>query len=1820
MANENFRVKNGLEVGGVLVVNSSGALVANISVGTTTVNATAIGVGSNITINTSAISVGNSTVNAVLTQNSLDIDGTITSGNLNVTGHIIPGANVTYDLGNTTMRWRDLYLSGTTIDIGGALLQTDANSGAIAIIPKPTVAEPNPIATVVSPQGGVVAVPTTAGVPAANAITEAAESNTAAPVPIDVTTVAPANSQILVWSASANVFLPANTLLYLNAIERVTVGANLIANTTALFIGNSTVNAVLTANSLDIDGTVAVGNTTITGDLTVSGNVFFNGGTTNVNSTNLVVEDKNIILGDTDTPTDVTADGGGITLKGTTDKTLTWVDSTDAWTSSEDFNLVSGKQYEINGTQVINSTALGTGITDSSLTSVGTLNGLSVSGTANATTSINVGANVNLSTSAINVGNSTVNTTVTSSVVTTSNVVATNLSGNGASVTSVDAATVGGNTALTLRTYSETKAGDAYSNAVAYSGNAVQAYSNATAFAANADNIASGTLNTARLPATVNVATAVNVGANVNLTTAAINIGNSTVNTTVNSSVVSTGNVVATNLSGNGAAITTINADSISSGTLDTARLPATVNLSTAINVGANVSINTTTIFIGNSTVNTTIQAGNINLQGTQLTVGAVTIADNAYSIGNASINSTAIAVGANVITNTSALFIGNSTVNSVLTSTSLDIDGAINVGNATITGDLVVSGNVFFNGTTTNVNSTNLVVEDKNIIIGDVAVPTDVTADGGGITLKGATDKTLNWIDSTDAWTSSEDFNLVTGKQYEINGVQVVNSTALGSGVTGSSLTSVGTLTGLTVSGAASLQNTLAAGNTTVTGFVNVSSTANVGGNATLRGDVTVNGALTVANTAALGNTSVTGFVNASVGVNSALITVGTALVGNTTGLYHTGTVNAASHTTTGVTANVTGVYPASNSSGTALGAAANRWILNANTVDASGLATLSGGMNTTTANASVGVNVGANVNLTTTNINVGNSTVNTDITSGGIDTDGTLAVLGAATLSNTLAAGNTTVTGFVNASVSVNTALITVGTSLVGNTTGLYHTGTINAASHTTTGVTANVTGVYPASNSTGTALGAAANRWILNANTVDASGLATLSGGMNTTTANASVGVNVGANVNLTTTSINVGNSTVNTAITSGGIDTDGSLGVLGAATLSSTLAAGNTTVTGFVNVSSTANVGGNATLRGDVTVNGALTVSNTAALGNTTITGWANLTGNIAANNITARGNLTIDGDLTVSGNSVTLNSINLKITDNMIFLNEPELVTITGASSNGTHFLYVANNGYTTAMTVTVTGVTPSGYNVTGAAITLANSTHFAVANTSSPGAYSSGGIAEGRSSANPDLGFTGEYDDGTVRHAGVFRDATDSYWKVFDNYTPEPNGSFIDTANNTFRIANFQANNLLAATANVIGVLAAGNTTVTGFVNASVSVNSALITVGTNLIGNTTGLYHTGTVNAASVTVGASLVGNSSGLYHTGTVNAASHTTTGVTANVTGVYPASNSTGTALGAAANRWLLNANTINASGLITGTSGLDITGTANVSTAINVGANLTINTSTISIGNSTVNTFIQAGNIALRGTQLTVGNTTFDGDFLTVGNSTVNVFANSSTLKVGANVIANATALFIGNSTVNSVLTQSSLAIVGTVNATVSVNSAAFTVGTSFIANSSHTVTPSGLVVRGGTAAAEGGQITLGYGNNLATAITGQANNTWNIDVIGGNTGSTPMFRVFAQHNDGTTGNGLAIANTGRVHIGSLTENTDSTLKVTGSANVTTSLQIGTSLIANGATGTADQLLYANSTGGVYWRTPATITNVEPSNVGATSNGHVWYVYI
>jgi len=116
------------------------------------------------------------------------------------------------------------------------------------------------------------------------------------------------------------------------------------------------------------------------------------------------------------------------------------------------------------------------------------------------------------------------------------------------------------------------------------------------------------------------------------------------------------------------------------------------------------------------------------------------------------------------------------------------------------VNGDLTVQGNLTVLGTTTTVNTTNLLIKDKLITLGQTASPTDSTADGGGIEVAGATNKSFAYNNTTVSWTSSENLNLVSGKTYKINNFDVITATSLGSTIVSApGLTSVGNLTALT-------------------------------------------------------------------------------------------------------------------------------------------------------------------------------------------------------------------------------------------------------------------------------------------------------------------------------------------------------------------------------------------------------------------------------------------------------------------------------------------------------------------------------------------------------------------------------------------------------------------------------------------------------------------------------------------------------------------------------------------------------------------------------------------------------------------------------------------------------------------------------------------------------------------------------------------------------------------------------------------------------------------------------------------------------------
>ena len=193
-----------------------------------------------------------------------------------------------------------------------------------------------------------------------------------------------------------------------------------------------------------------------------------------------------------------------------------------------------------------------------------------------------------------------------------------------------------------------------------------------------------------------------------------------------------------------------------------------------------------------------------INLDNTAVTAGSY---GGAGSVGGFTVDAqgrltaasnTAISITASQISDrTTNLVTGlTGTANQIAVSNSgvgavtISLPADVTISNTlTITGDLVVNGN------TTTLNTATLTVEDKNVVLANVATPTDTTADGAGFTIKGATDKTLNWVDATDAWTSSENLNLLTTKVYEIAGTSVLSNTTLGSGIIYSSLTTLGTI-----------------------------------------------------------------------------------------------------------------------------------------------------------------------------------------------------------------------------------------------------------------------------------------------------------------------------------------------------------------------------------------------------------------------------------------------------------------------------------------------------------------------------------------------------------------------------------------------------------------------------------------------------------------------------------------------------------------------------------------------------------------------------------------------------------------------------------------------------------------------------------------------------------------------------------------------------------------------------------------------------------------------------------------------------------------
>lgn len=182
---------------------------------------------------------------------------------------------------------------------------------------------------------------------------------------------------LLIGSANqANLFVNSGDVYFVNAAA----GKSLILNVRTP--SNDQENAIL-INSVDRIVDLYPGKTSSTvrtgGNLTVTGNLTVEGTTTTINTSDLTIEDKNIIIANVGSPTNITADGAGITIKGTTDKTITYSNADNWLDVSETVNLASGKAIYIGDTKVIDGNSLGSAITSiPGVTSFGTQNVINI--------------------------------------------------------------------------------------------------------------------------------------------------------------------------------------------------------------------------------------------------------------------------------------------------------------------------------------------------------------------------------------------------------------------------------------------------------------------------------------------------------------------------------------------------------------------------------------------------------------------------------------------------------------------------------------------------------------------------------------------------------------------------------------------------------------------------------------------------------------------------------------------------------------------------------------------------------------------------------------------------------------------------------------------------------------------------------------------------------------------------------------------------------------------------------------------------------------------------------------------------------------------------------------------------------------------------------------------------------------------------------------------------------------------------------------------------------------------------------------------------
>ena len=481
------------------------------------------------------------------------------------------------------------------------------------------------------------------------------------------------NSQV--WGTYQNRLNQLATLMSTNVVTAdATSGGSLTS-------GNVAVNGYFTANTVSVTN-IQGGTANTPALLTVSSNVSFNYNLINIvsitanstnsqftfNSNNISLLNTTVITGNATFSNNITF---GNILVGSNLNTNNIIANT-VTTGAVAVNTTAiavGANVSVNASQLTvgNLTANTTTLNVANLLA----NGISVN-TFSAAVSVGVGANVSVSTSGISVGNSTVNTTVNSSVINTANLNANNLTANnfavGVSVVNTTAIAVGANSVLTTGTLT---IGNSSVNTVINSTAVVSAQYISGIVTHNATSIA--------------------IGANVLLNSGSLAIGNSTVNAVINSTFLNIANVTVTSnllVSGtlvvNGVAFTGTtnaslilypladNANAVGNSTYRFANVWSvntfanTATITGSVVVGANVSINTTAFNVGNSTVNSTHTSTTLGVNAITanlVTLGTTVVNSSIVTLnGTANLNATSLTIGTAVV-NTTALALGNNNI-----------------------------------------------------------------------------------------------------------------------------------------------------------------------------------------------------------------------------------------------------------------------------------------------------------------------------------------------------------------------------------------------------------------------------------------------------------------------------------------------------------------------------------------------------------------------------------------------------------------------------------------------------------------------------------------------------------------------------------------------------------------------------------------------------------------------------------------------------------------------------------------------------------------------------------------------------------------------------------------------------------------------------------------------------------------------------------------------------------------------------------------------------------------------------------------------------